>query len=122
MNISSLESAEKELLNLSNGSPGALIDNLQTWREFPEELLIRIKRLPQSPIDALALARDISDNLEIEVQIWLINWLQQYLWAKDMNQQLINKLEKLRTYLLSFVQPRLAWEVTLVNIAELIKH
>jgi len=116
----SFESTSKELISLSNGSPGALIDNLQAWEEFPDEILLRIKILPQSPIDSLSLARDITETLDVEQQIWLINWLQQYLWSKDMNQQLINKLETLRRYLLSFVQPRLAWEVTLLNIAKVI--
>ena len=111
----SFESASKEIINLSNGSPGALIDNFQTWKEFPEDILIRIKTLPKSPVDALSLARDVTETLDLEQQIWLINWLQQYIWAEDMNQELINQLETLRRYLLSFVQPRLAWEVTFLK-------
>ncbi len=113
------ESTSAELMNLANGSPGALIDNFQLWNEFPDEILNQFQSLPQTPLDALSLARDVTERLDIEQQIWLINWLQHYLWGKEMSQKSINQLETLRKYLLSFVQPRLAWEITLLNLSEI---
>ena len=119
INNFSFESTSAELMNLANGSPGALIDNFQLWNEFPDEILNQFQSLPQTPLDALSLARDVTERLDIEQQIWLINWLQHYLWGKEMSQKSINQLETLRTYLLSFVQPRLAWEITLLNLSEI---
>ena len=114
----SIRFSEKELLNLANGSPGALIENINTWNEFPQELLSRLKILPKKPIDALSLARDVIDALDVEQQLWLINWLQQYIWNKNHNPKAIKLLENLRAQLRSFVQPRLAWEVTLLQLSQ----
>ncbi|WP_320666544.1 DNA polymerase III subunit delta' [Prochlorococcus sp. MIT 1307] len=111
---------QKELINLSNGSPGALIKNIEIWQEFPQELWDSLKTLPQQPIEALSLARDITDQLDIQQQLWLINWLQYYLWRQNNDAIPIRKLEILRSQLNSFVQPRLAWEVTLLRIIQAI--
>ena len=108
----------QELFNLANGSPGALIDNINTWNELPQELLSRLKVLPRKPIDALSLARDLIETLDIEQQLWLINWLQQYIWNKHRDGTAIKILESLRRQLVSFVQPRLAWEVALLKLSE----
>ena len=49
--------------------------------------------------------------------MFLINFIQQKCWAKTKNKNIAKKLEKLKSYLKGFVQPRLAWEVTLLKIA-----
>lgn len=105
-----------ELLNLANGSPGALIKHLETWNTIPSDLLSRMKELPGEPIEALSLARDLTQNLDVEQQIWLINWLQEHHWRKEHDSELLKRLEKLRSHLHSFVQPRLAWEVALLEM------
>jgi len=71
---------------------------------------------PTQPIEALGLARDLTEALDGEQQLWMINWLQQHFWREQKNDQILRKLERLRVQLLSFVQPRLAWEVTLLNL------
>ena len=38
------------------------------------------------------------------------------IWIKENNANIIIKLEELRKQLLNYVQPRLAWEVTLLEI------
>ena len=67
---------------------------------------------------ALSLARDITEALDGEQQIWLISWLQQHLWRKNADASLITNLETLRLNLLSYVQPRLAWEVALLRLKQ----
>ena len=59
----------------------------------------------------------ISEELEIDQQIFLINFLQIKCWEKTNNQSLVKKLEDLKVHLKGFIQPRLAWEVTLLKIA-----
>ncbi len=107
---------QNELLSLANGSPGELFKHLEIAQEIPEVLWPLIKELPKEPIAALTLAREITDALEIEQQIWIIDWLQQYFWRKEINPKQIKILEALRVRLLSFVQPRLAWEVSFLEL------
>ncbi len=105
-----------ELLAMAGGSPGALLSHLRAWQLVPEELWHRLEDRPQKPMDALALARDITEALNGEQQLWLINWWQQHLWIQQSDPNPLNRLERLRSHLLGFVQPRLAWEVALLEL------
>ncbi len=105
-----------ELLKISGGSPGALLRNYKAWMEIPRDLWPRLESLPHNAIDALSLARDLTESLDGEQQLWIINWLEQNLWRKEKDPIPLKRLEKLRSHLLSFVQPRLAWEVTLLEL------
>ncbi|CAK24669.1 DNA polymerase III subunit delta' [Synechococcus sp. CS-197] len=108
--------AEPELVALASGSPGALIEHVRVWGTIPEGLRERLKHPPQTPLDALALARDVCEQLEGEQQLWLISWWQTVLWRQQLDRVPVERLNRLRQQLLSFVQPRLAWEVTLLNL------
>ena len=101
---------------MAGGSPGALLDHVRQWSRVSPDLIGRLHALPNQPIEALGLARDLTEALDGEQQLWLINWLQQHLWREQQNEQVLRKLEKLRVQLLSFVQPRLAWEVTFLDL------
>jgi len=109
---------QKELIKLSNGSPGSFIENLQAWQGLPSDIRIRLQKLPQKPIEALTLAREIIETLDVEKQIWTINWLQQYLWAQNHKPNQVKRLDILRSQIVSYVQPRLAWEVALLNLIQ----
>lgn len=111
-----IAAAEPELVALASGSPGALIDHVRVWGTIPEDLRERLKHPPQTPLDALALARDVCEQLEGEQQLWLISWWQTVLWWQQLDRAPVERLNRLRQQLLSFVQPRLAWEVTLLNL------
>ena len=108
--------AEPELVALASGSPGALIEHVSVWGTIPADLRERLKHPPQTPLDALALARDVCEQLEGEQQLWLISWWQTVLWRQQLDRVPVERLNRLRQQLLSFVQPRLAWEVTLLNL------
>ncbi len=108
--------SKDQLLNLACGSPGALISHGKLWNSIPEEILSRLNNFPKYPLDALALARDITDNLNGEQQLWLIDWFQLSLWNSSLNEFVVRKLDRLRIHLKGYVQPRLAWEVTLLAI------
>ena len=105
-----------ELLAMAAGSPGALLEHRCRWSSLPEELTQRLLHLPEHPMDALALARDVCDSLDGEQQLWLINWFQQQLWRDGKGEICLKRLNTLRRHLLSFVQPRLAWEVALLDL------
>ncbi len=110
--------AQPELVALAAGSPGALLSHADKWQLVPEGLRDRLVALPAKPADALALARDLSEALSGEQQLWLISWWQQQLWYRQGDVEALHRLERLRSHLLSYVQPRLAWEVTLLDLLE----
>ena len=109
---------QQELQAMANGSPGALIENFNFWNDIPDSLWRKIKNPKKSPLDALSLAKEITESLDTEQQIWLISWIQQHIWNKNQDIKSLKKLEELRNYLISFVQPRLAWEITLLEISK----
>jgi DNA polymerase-3 subunit delta' len=107
------------LLALAGGSPGALLAHRRQWQRLPEGLADRLEQGSANPLEALELAREISDNLDGEQQLWLLQWWQNTLWRRERNPRPVARLEMLRKHLLSHVQPRLAWEVTLLDLARL---
>jgi DNA polymerase-3 subunit delta' len=108
-----------ELLELAAGAPGALLEHRRQWRGLPEGLAERLGALPSDPLSALALARDLSEALDGDQQLWLLNWLQLSRWRRQPRPAELERLEQLRRQLRSHVQPRLAWEVALLELAGL---
>ena len=106
-----------ELLELAAGSPGALLQHRQQWHNLPEGLIARCTALAASPVEALALARDLCEALEVEQQLWLLDWWQLHLWRQRRDGAALQRLERLRRQLRAFVQPRLAWEVALLELS-----
>ncbi|MEY3462588.1 MAG: hypothetical protein RLZZ468_366 [Cyanobacteriota bacterium] len=108
-----------ELVQLAAGSPGALLELRRQWQALPEGLAERLQRLPgcAEPLQALDLARDLSEALDGEQQLWLLQWWQQTLWNRHRRPDQLQRLERLRSHLRAYVQPRLAWEVALLELA-----
>ena len=112
-----------ELLELAAGSPGAVLEHRQQWHALPEGLaqrcaaLIGSTPLPVSPLAALSLARDLCDALEVEQQLWLLDWWQLHLWRQRCDPRQQQRLQTLRRQLRAYVQPRLAWEVALLDLS-----
>ena len=106
----------QELVSFSDGSPGKYLTNLKYWLEISSALKEKLEIKLTNKIEALKLAKEITDELNIEQQLWFINFQQNNIWDKESNLNIIKKLEELRRQLLTYVQPRLAWEVTLLEI------
>ncbi len=106
-----------ELAELAAGSPGALLRHRHHWRQLPEDIAERLQGLSPDPLQALELARDLTEALDGEQQLWLIDWWQIALWRRQADPVPLKRLERLRMQLRSFVQPRLAWEVALLELA-----
>ena len=106
----------KELIAFSDGSPGKYITNVQYWLDISRALSQKVEIKLTSQIEALKLAKEITDELNIEQQLWFISFQQNIFWEKENNSNIVKKLEELRKQLLTYVQPRLAWEVTLLEI------
>ena len=108
-----------ELLELAAGSPGGLLRCRQAWADLPEGLAARLLDLAATaePLQALALARDLAEALDAEQQLWLLGWWQLALWRRQAPVAQLQRLERLRSQLRAYVQPRLAWEVALLELA-----
>ena len=106
----------KELIDFSLGSPGRYLINLQFWLGISSSLRQKLEIKFDNQIELLKLAKEITDELNIEQQLWLVDFEQNRVWIKKNNSNIVKKLEDLRKQLLNYVQPRLAWEVTLLEI------
>ncbi|MBE9177643.1 DNA polymerase III subunit delta' [Oculatella sp. LEGE 06141] len=105
-----------EVLALAQGSPGEAIAHWQQLQAISQDLLNLVRQLPTSLRGALDLARTIAKELDTEAQLWLIDYLQQHYWQEQGQPAHLNSLEQARRYLLQYVQPRLVWEVTLMQL------
>tara|TARA_Y100000991_G_scaffold213400_1_gene199048 strand:+ start:829 stop:1788 length:960 start_codon:yes stop_codon:yes gene_type:complete len=119
--ISSINIFEKlnlqDLINSANGSPGKILKDILIWQELPDEIKDNLDFPLREDLNILKIAKLISDELEIDQQIFLINYIQNKWWGLTKNESIIKKLETLKLHLRSFIQPRLAWEITLLKIA-----
>jgi DNA polymerase-3 subunit delta' len=106
-----------ELAELAAGSPGALLRHRRQWQQLPEGMAARLLQLTPEPLAALELARELTEALDGEQQLWLLDWWQIALWRRHPDPAPLQRLEQLRRQLRSFVQPRLAWEVALLELA-----
>ena len=106
----------KELINFSYGSPGRYLINLKIWLGISSTLREKLELKLDNQIELLKLAKEITEELNIEQQLWFIDFEQNRIWVDENNSYLVKKLEELRKQLLGYVQPRLAWEVTLLEI------
>lgn len=104
-----------EIIGLAQGSPGSAIASWQQLQTIPPDLLEQLSRPIPNLRTALELARQIGQTLEPESQLWLLDYLQQSRWQQGLAQGM-EQLELARKQLLCYVQPRIVWEVTLMNL------
>lgn len=106
---------QSDIIGLSQGSPGEAIAAWQQLQVIPFEVRQQLKNLPQNPLDALQLAKNITTELDNTAQLWLINYLQYSYWQKFQDRTLLENLEAAKKQLLSYVQPRLVWDCLLLS-------
>jgi len=107
------------IIDTAQGSPGQAIASAKQLAEIPTELLSKLAQLPKSLRDALDIARQV-DTLDTEKQLWLVDYLQHHYWQQFLAGKIayspLQQLETARKSLLSYAQPRLVWEVTLMQL------
>ena len=107
----------QDLIYDANGSPGQILKNIKIWKEIPNEIKDNLNFPLNNNLEILTIAKLITEELEIDQQIFFVNFLQNKWWKKTKNINIIKNLEVLKLNLKSFIQPRLAWEVSLLKIA-----
>ncbi len=107
----------QDLINSANGSPSKFLNNLDIWSKLSSDFSEKINYPFKNNLEILKISKIISEQLEIYQQIFLINFIQIKWWRETKNSNIIMKLETLKSYIKNFIQPRFAWEVTLLQIA-----
>ncbi|WP_107666843.1 DNA polymerase III subunit delta' [Cyanothece sp. BG0011] len=104
-----------DIIGLSQGSPGEAIAAWEQLQTIPFELRQKLKKLPQTPLEALQFSKEITTELDNDSQLWLINYLQYSHWQTSQDRLFLEKLEAAKKQLLSYVQPRLVWDCLLIH-------
>ncbi|MEO0759158.1 MAG: DNA polymerase III subunit delta' [Cyanobacteria bacterium J06648_16] len=113
-----------EVMAMAQGSPGSAIASHVQRQSIPPELLEVLAQPPRSTRAALTAAKQITQELDTEAQLWLVDYLQQRYWQLALaNPAAVppatpQMLATARQHLTRFVQPRLVWEVTLMQLAD----
>ena len=107
----------EDLINSANGSPGQLLTNIEIWNGLSDEITNKLDSPIKNSMEILEISKIISEQLEIYQQICLVNLIQIIWWRKTKNINLLKKLENLKSHLRKKIQPRLAWEITLLKIS-----
>jgi DNA polymerase-3 subunit delta' len=106
-----------EVIALAQGSAGNAIESFERFKSIPAELLNLVRQIPQDAKSAMAIAKQINKELDVDLQLWLIDYLQNYFWEQQRTKSVVQYLDKARELIARYVQPRLVWEVTLLQIA-----
>lgn len=108
-----------QILATAQGSPGQAIQGWQQLQAIPEAMLNHLEKLPQDKAKCLELAREIDKTLDVETQLWLLDYLQHQYWRWhefDTSQPVLKILERSRGALECYASPRLVWEVMLLGL------
>ena len=107
----------QDLIYDANGSPGQILKNIKIWKEIPNEIKDNLNFPLNNNLEILTIAKLITEKLEIDQQIFFVNFLQNKWWKKTKNINIIKNLEVLKLNLKNLIQPRLSWEISLLKIA-----
>ena len=106
----------ENLIYISNGSPGQLMDNLALWNNINKDIKNAFEFPLKEYVDILLLAKNVSSELNINEQNLLLDYIQRSWWEISKSKKIAQILEDIKINLKANVQPRLAWEVGLLKI------
>jgi len=106
-----------DLINSANGSPNQLLKNVEIWNALSDQITTKLNTPIKNNLEILEISKLISEKLEINQQICLVNIIQTIWWRKTKNIGSVKKLENLKFLLRKNIQPKLSWEITLLKIS-----
>ena len=106
----------ENLIFISNGSPGKLVNNLEIWHQIPENIKNDIKYPFKNYESILFLAKHITSQLDLNQQELLLNYMQRDWWKKTKNKRFVEILEGIKNNIILKIQPKISWEVGLLKI------
>jgi DNA polymerase-3 subunit delta' len=107
----------EDLINSANGSPNKLLKNIEIWSDCSNNIISKLDSPIKNSLEILEISKLISETLEIDQQIFLVNLIQTIWWRKTKNIQLVKRLENLKNLIRKNIQPKLAWEITFLKIS-----
>ena len=106
----------ENLIFISNGSSGKLLDNLENWNQIPEGIKQDIKFPLKNFENMLLLAKNITNDLNLNQQEFLLDYTQRNWWKLTKNKKIVEILESIKFNINANSQPRISWEVGLLKI------
>lgn len=107
----------RNLIYISNGSPGRVLNNFNMWKSISDSIKSAIKNPPKNYEKILFLAKNICDELDFNHQELLLDYIQYDWWRKTKNISLIRRIETIKQNIKDKVQPKICWEIGLLEIA-----
>ena len=108
---------QENIIFISNGSPGKLYKNITKLINIPESIVIDLEKPIYEFEKVFNISKKINEDIELEKQEYLIDYVQYCWWKTTLNREIAFALEKIKTNLKNGVNPRLTWEVGLLEIA-----
>ena len=106
----------ENLIHISNGSPGKLLDNLEIWNQIPKNIKNEIQLPLKNYEKILNLAKNITSTLDLSQQEFLLDYTQRKWWKGTKKKSIAEILESIKHNINSNVTPRVSWEVGLLKI------
>ena len=106
----------ENLILISNGSSVKLLENLEIWNQIPLNIKHDIKFLPKNYANILFLAKEITSNLDLNQQEFLLDYIQRSWWSITKDKKIAEIVESIKQNINSNIQPRVSWEVGLLKL------
>ena len=107
----------ENIIFISNGSPGKLYQYVTKLINIPESIFLDLKNPIYEFEKVFNIAKKINEDIDLENQEYLINYVQYCWWKTTLNREIALSLEKIKSNLKDKLNPRLSWEVGLLEIA-----
>ena len=106
----------ENIIFISNGSPGKLYSYIINLINISENLILDLKKPLDDYEKVFYLAKKIIEEVDLEGQKHLLDYIQICLWRETLDKEIALSLEKIKDNLYSGLNPRLSWEVGLLEI------
>ncbi len=107
----------KNIILISNGSPGKLYKNITGLMNISENIFLDLKNPIYEYEKVFNIAKRISEEIGLEDQESLLDYIQCCWWKETFNREIAFALERIKNNMKNGINPRLSWEVGLLEIA-----
>ena len=103
------------IIFISNGSPGKLYSNITNLINISEDIILDLKEPIYDYKKIFYIAKKINEELGLAEQECLLDYVQYCWWKKTFNRSTALALEGIKSNLRDGINPRLSWEVGLLE-------
>tara|TARA_Y100001978_G_scaffold186618_1_gene186515 strand:+ start:427 stop:1377 length:951 start_codon:yes stop_codon:yes gene_type:complete len=103
------------IIFISNGSPGKLYSNITKLINISEDIILDLKEPIYDYKKIFYIAKKINEELGLAEQECLLDYVQYCWWKKTFNRSTALALEGIKSNLRDGINPRLSWEVGLLE-------